>query len=148
MPYCWPLLRRKMNIFFSILRIFPSSPSPNSFENVFIFPLFGCDGPGSFRYQIHQNNLKATLRHQSDHNGTSTQSGPIISQMTIDTRVVAAIQMKDSVSCDRVSEWVAHLHCYCTDKVTTVHSTRAHLLHCYNQHCTTQTRLLHRDTVW
>ena len=27
--------------------------------------------------------------------------------MTIDTRVVAAIQMKDSVSCDRVSEWVS-----------------------------------------
>ena len=27
------------------------------------------------------------------------------------------------------------------------YNTRAHLLHCYNQHCTTQTRLLHRDTL-
>ena len=56
-------LDRKIIIFFSILRTFPSFPSPNSFENIFIFPLFGCDGPGSFQYQIHQNNLKATLRH-------------------------------------------------------------------------------------
>ena len=36
------------------------------------------------------------------HNGTSNQSETTISQMTIDTRVAADIQMKDSVSCERV----------------------------------------------
>ena len=147
MPYCWPLLRRKM--FFSFL-----------FQELFLL----LHRQILLKTSLYFHYLVVMVQAASDTRFTKTTW----KQLCAIRAIIMALQLKADPSSVRwqltpgwwlpfrwkirfpatewVSEWVSGPSALLLHRQG-YYNTRAHLLHCYNQHCTTQTRLLHRDTV-